>query len=90
MAKEATRTSLPIGTIILLAVAACFYVAMLLNIRSSSSGDRVVGDAIAWLFFTAGLWIALTIALVAGRVAGTMPRPALWVLLQPSSVRRWS
>ena len=75
--------ALPIGTIVLLAIAACFYVAMLLNIRSSSSGDRVVGDAIAWLFFTAGLWIALTIALVAGGVAGTMPRPALWVLLQP-------
>jgi hypothetical protein len=43
----------------------------------------VVGDAIAWLFFTAGLWIALTIALVTGGVAGTMPRPAVWVLLQP-------
>ena len=86
MAREETRSSggaLPIGTIVLLAIAAGFYVAMLLNIRSSSSGDRVVGDAIAWLFFTAGLWIALTIALVAGGVAGTMPRPALWVLLQP-------
>jgi hypothetical protein len=68
---------------VLLAIAACFYVAMLLNIRSSSRGDAVVGDAIAWLFFTAGLWIALTIALVAGGVAGTMARPALWVLLQP-------
>jgi hypothetical protein len=43
----------------------------------------VIGDAIAWLFFTAGLWIALTIALVAAAVAGTMLRPALWVLLQP-------
>jgi hypothetical protein len=86
MAREETPSSgraVPIGTIALLAIAACFYVAMLLNIRSSSSGDAVVGDAIAWLFFTAGLWIALTIALVAGGVAGTMPRPALWLLLQP-------
>jgi hypothetical protein len=73
----------PIGTIVLLAIAACFYVAMLLNIRSSSSGDAAVGDAIAWLFLTGGLWITLTIALVAGGVAGTMPRPAVWVLLQP-------
>jgi hypothetical protein len=86
MAREETRNSegvLPVGTIVSLAIAACFYVAMLLNIRSSSSGDAVVGDAIAWLFFTAGLWITLTIALVTGGVAGTMPRPAVWVLLQP-------
>ena len=86
MAREETRSSggaLPIGTIVLLAIAGCFYVVMLLNIRSSSSGDAAVGDAITWLFFTAGLWIALTIALLAGGVAGTMPRPALWLLLQP-------
>jgi hypothetical protein len=86
MAREETRSSggaLPIGTIVLLAIAGCFYVVMLLNIRSSSSGDAVVGDAIAWLFFTASLWIMLTIALVAGGVAGTMLRPAVWVLLQP-------
>jgi hypothetical protein len=86
MAKDETReasASLSLGTIVLLAIAGCFYVAMLLNIRSSSTGDAVVGDAIAWLFFTVGLWIALTLALVAGGVAGTMPRPLLWVLLQP-------
>jgi hypothetical protein len=74
---------LPIGTIGLLAIAGCFYVAMLLNIRSTSSGDAVVGDAIAWLFFTAGLWVTLTVALAVGAVVGTMPRPALWVVLQP-------
>ena len=86
MAREEARSpgeDLPIGTIVSLAIAAGFYVAMLLNIRSSSSGDAVVGDAIAWLFFAAGLWIALTIALVAGGVAGTMPRPVPWVFLQP-------
>jgi hypothetical protein len=86
MAGDETRSSggaLPIGTVVLLAIAAGFYVAMLLNMRTSATGDRVVGDAIAWLFFTAGLWIALTIALVAGAVAGRIPRPALWLLLQP-------
>ena len=86
MAREEAPSSgraLPIGTIVSLAIAGCFYVGMLLNIRSSSSGDAVVGEAIAWLFFTAGLWIALTVALAAGGVAGAMSRPALWIVLQP-------
>jgi hypothetical protein len=81
--KGDTGATIPIGMIVLLATAGCFYVAMLLNMRSSSTGEAVVGNAVGWLFFTAGLWIALTAALVAGGAAGTMPRPALWIVLQP-------
>lgn len=75
--------AIPIGMIVLLAIAASLYVAMLLNMRSSSTGDAVVGDAFAWLLFTATLWIALTAALVAGAAAGMIPNPALWIILQP-------
>ena len=86
MASEATtgsRRAWPVGTIVLLAIAGCFYLAMLLNIRTSAGGDAVVGEAIAWLFFTFCLWLALSVALVAGAVAGSMPWPFLWVVLQP-------
>ena len=74
--------TVPIGMVAVLAIAAGFYAAMLVDIRPAAHG-AVAGDAVAWLFFTAGLWLSLSIALIVGAVGGRMPRPALWVLLQP-------
>jgi hypothetical protein len=73
------------GTVALLAIAGFLYVNMLLNIRSFEGGEAGLGVAIAWLFFTAGLWVALTLLLIVGAVIGEMPRgfAKAAIVLQP-------
>jgi len=77
MTTQAQQRSVPFGTLLLLAVACGFYVAMLGSTSFSTGvGDASFGQAIASLFFTAGLWIALAALLIAAGVMGEMPR---WV-----------
>jgi len=77
---ETQQRSIPFGTILLLAVAGFLYVAMLGSISFSTGvGDASFGQAIASLFFTVGLWIALAVLLVAANVMGEMPRWAAFV-----------
>jgi hypothetical protein len=65
----------PVGTLILLAVAAVLYVAMLSTITfSTGRGDASFGEALASLFATTGLWIALALLLIVGATMGEMPR----------------
>ena len=77
MTVQAQQRSIPFGTILLLAITCVFYVAMLGSISFSTGvGDASFGQAIASLFFTTGLWIALAVLLIAAGVIGEMPR---WV-----------
>ena len=77
MTVEAQQRSTPFGTILLLVVACGFYIAMLGSISFSTGiGDASFGQAIASLFFTVGLWIALAVLLIAAGLMGEMPR---WV-----------
>lgn len=70
--------SFPFGTILLLAIAGVLYVAMLGTISfSAGGGDAAFGKALASLFATVGLWIALAVLLIAAGVSGAMPR---WVV----------
>ncbi|MEJ0077326.1 MAG: hypothetical protein WDO17_18185 [Alphaproteobacteria bacterium] len=72
--------SFPFGTILLLAAAGVLYVAMLGTISfSSGGGEAAFGQALASLFATIGLWIALALLLVAGAMMGEMPRWAGFV-----------
>jgi uncharacterized membrane protein (UPF0136 family) len=69
------RQSMPVGTLLLLALACALYVAMLAHISfSAGGGDASVGEAFAAFFLTVGLWIALALLLVAGGLMGEMPR----------------
>ena len=77
MTAEAQQRSVPFGTLLLLAVACGFYVAMLGSISFSTGvGEASFGQAIASLFFTLGLWVALAFLLIAAGLMGEMPR---WV-----------
>ena len=77
MTAETQQRSIPFGTILLLAVACGFSVMMLGSTSFSTGvGDASFGQAMASLFFTAGLWIALAVLLIAAGVIGEMPR---WV-----------
>jgi hypothetical protein len=74
---DTPQRSIPFGTLLLLAVACGFYVAMLGSISFSTGvGEASFGQAIASLFFTLGLWIALAVLLIAAGIMGEMPR---WV-----------
>ena len=65
MPDDTPQRSFPFGTLLLLAVACGFYVAMLGSISfSAGGGDAAFGQAIASLFFTLGLWIALVFLLI--------------------------
>src|SRR6185503_14789473 len=78
--------SFPFGTMLLLAVAGVLYVAMLSTISfSAGGGDAAFGKALASLFATTGLWIALAVLLIAAGIMGEMPRWAavIAVLLLP-------
>jgi hypothetical protein len=71
----APTRGVPVGTLILLAVAAVLYVAMLSTITfSTGRGDASFGEALASLFATTGLWIALALLLIVGATMGEMPR----------------
>jgi hypothetical protein len=86
--------SAPYGMFVLLAIVGVLYVMMLSTISFSTGvGDASFGQAIASLFFTVGLWIALTVLIVAGGVMGSMPRSAVIaaiVLLPLSGVATFS
>jgi hypothetical protein len=78
----------PIVLLVLLAVALVPCVLMLIRAATPmSSGDAVVGEAIAALFLTVALWVLVAIMLVVGGVTGAMPRGAavVAVLLVPAS-----
>jgi hypothetical protein len=78
----------PVGTIILLAITAVLYVAMLSTITfSTGRGDASFGEALASLFATTGLWIALAVLVIVSGMTGQMPRWAgiLAVFLIPLS-----
>jgi hypothetical protein len=69
------QRSVPFGTILVLAITGALYVAMLSSISfSAGGGDASFGKAIASLFFTVGLWIALAVLLAVGGLMGKMPR----------------
>jgi hypothetical protein len=73
----AQQRSVPFGTLLLLAVVCGFYLAMLGSTSFSTGvGDASFGQAIASLFFTFGLWVALAVLLFAAGVMGEVPR---WV-----------
>jgi len=77
---EARPRTFPFGTILLLAIAVVLYGAMLSTISfSAGGGDAAFGKAMASLFATAGLWIALVLLLIAAGVMGEMPRWAVFV-----------
>src|SRR2546430_15899573 len=77
MTADAPQRSIPFGTVLLLAITCVFYVATLGSTSFSTGvGDASFGQAIASLFFTTGLWIALAVLLIAADVMGEMPR---WV-----------
>ena len=68
------QRSLPIGLLVLLAIAAVLYGLMLANALSlPSGGEAGIEAAIGALFLTAGLWIVLAIMIVVGAVMGAMP-----------------
>ena len=83
------RRSLPIVLLLLLAVALVLYVLMLANALhpSTGGGEARMGDAFEALFLIAGLWIVLSLMLMAGGLGGAMPRWAaiLAVILMPVS-----
>ena len=71
------QRSVPFGTIMVLAITFALYAAMLSSISfSAGGGDAAFGKAIASLFFTVGLWIALAVLLAVGGLMGKMPRSA--------------
>jgi hypothetical protein len=77
---ETRRQSVPLGTILLLAIVAALYVAMLSTVTfSTGRGDASFGQAVASLMATLGLWIALAVLLVIGGTMGKMPRWAMFV-----------
>ena len=77
MPDDTPQRSFPFGTLLLLAVACGFYVAMLGSISFSTGiGDSSFGQAMASLFYTLGLWIALAALLIAAGIMGEIPR---WV-----------
>lgn len=87
-ALTGSQRALPWGTILLLAIAGVLYVAMLSTISfSAGGGDAAFGQAVASLFATIGLWIALVVLLIAAGVSGEMPRWAVFtaVFLMPFS-----
>jgi hypothetical protein len=81
--------SLPIGTIVLLAVSIGLYLWLMASITGplGGSGEALMGRALEALFVTFFLWIALAALLVAGGVMGEMPRWAaiLAVVAHPLS-----
>jgi len=75
-----SQQAFPFGTVLLLAVVAVLYVAMLGTISfSAGGGDAAFGRAMASVFATTGLWIALIFLLIAAGVSGEMPRWATFV-----------
>jgi cytochrome bd-type quinol oxidase subunit 2 len=82
------RRDLPIGLILLLALAGAAYLAMLANAaRPMRGGEGAMADAFEALFVTLGLWIVLSLLVAAAGIMGAMPRWAggLAVVLVPLS-----
>jgi uncharacterized membrane protein (UPF0136 family) len=72
--------SVPIGTFLLLALSAVFYLWLMVDLTGpqGGSGEALMGQAFESLFVTFFLWIALAVLLIAGGVMGKMPR---WVAI---------
>jgi hypothetical protein len=71
------RRAPPIGAILALAVAALFYLGMMLTLSNVQNADtdavgRAMAEAFA-IFFGIGLWMALAVLLLIGGVKGEMP-----------------
>ena len=76
MAEEARPgRPVPIGTIVLMALAAVLYIAMLSTVSfSAGGGDAAMGQALASFFFTVALWIVLALLVAAAAIMGEIPR----------------
>lgn len=67
--------SIPFGTIFICVLVFAFYVLMLASIKfSAGGGDAVVGQAIASLMLTAGLFVTLAILVLSAGIMGGMAR----------------
>lgn len=83
-----SQRSWPLGLLALLAVAAVFYILMLINaVSQPSGGESSISAAIEALYLTAALWVVLVCMLIVGGVGGSMPRWAAWLsgILVPAS-----
>ena len=88
MPQDTPRRTFPFGTVLLLVATGVLYVAMLGTVSFSTGiGDASFGQAVASLFATTALWIALAILLIAAGISGHMPRWAAFaaVFLVPLS-----
>lgn len=76
MAEESrTNSSVPFGTIVLMALAAVLYMAMLSTVSfSAGGGDAAMGQALAGFFFTVALWIVLALLVANAAIMGEIPR----------------
>jgi hypothetical protein len=80
VSDQPPQVAFPFGTVLLLAAVFALYVAMLGTTSFSTGiGDASFGQAMASLFFTVGLWIALILLLVNGALMGEMPRWAVFI-----------
>ena len=80
--------SVPIGTFLLLALSAVFYLWLMVDLTGpqGGSGAGVDGAGVRNLFsLTFFLWIALAVLLIAGGVMGKMPRWVAILALAPST-----
>jgi hypothetical protein len=70
--------SVPIGAILLLAIAGFLYLGLIYNIAAQGGigPEDSLGQAILCLFLTILLWLVLAILLLVGGVMGEMPGPA--------------
>ena len=68
--------SVPIGAVLLLAIAGSLYLAMMYSIAvpGGIGPEDSLGQAILCLFLTVLLWVALAILLLVGGIMGEMPR----------------
>ena len=84
------RKDLPIGTLILFALAIVLFAAMLANISfSTAGGEASFSQAVGSLLTVFGLWVWLALLLVVCAVLGAMPRwsaVAAFVLVPLSGV----
>ncbi|MEP6837904.1 MAG: hypothetical protein ABJA75_07615 [Bradyrhizobium sp.] len=80
MAEErGPSRSVPVGTILLTALAAVLYIAMLSTVSfSAGGGDASMGKALASFFFTVALWIVLALLVAAAAIMGEIPR---WIIV---------
>jgi len=76
LTESSPPRSAPVGTILLLVVAGIFWVWLMIDLTGpqGGSGESSMAQALESFFLTVFLWIALAVLLIAGGVAGEMPR----------------